>query len=164
MDQPEPAAAQPTAEDAAQQEAATLKAQFLNGISWFYWIGALSLVNMAMSHFADRKFIIGLGITEVLDALAFADGKQVSVGWMAASVLVSVGFIGLGYLGRKGKRAFIIAGLAFYALDAALLIFAKDVLSVLFHAYAGWSIFRGFQALGKILTGLPATTVKPVST
>ena len=159
MDQPEKPAAEPTAAEIAQQNVAAIRQQFLNGVSWFYWIGALSLINLALGHFLHRKFIFGLGIPALLDTRAFEQGK-INPGWIAASVAVSLGFMGLGFLGRKGKRLFIILGLAIYALDLALLVLAKDWLSVLFHGFAGWSIIKGYQALGTILAGVPDSTVK----
>ena len=162
MDQPQ-AAPQPQAEADAQQHLETIRAQFLNGISWFYWIGGLSLINIAMGHFLERKFIFGLGFTEVLDFLAFRNGDHVSAPWLAASIAVSLAFIALGYLGRKGKRVFILAGLGFYVLDAALMAYGQDWLAVLFHAFAGWSIFKGFQALSQILSAGTAA-VQPAGT
>jgi hypothetical protein len=141
-------------------DAERLKNDFLGGISWFYWIGGLSLVNLGFLTLADRKFIVGLGLTEVF--YAFAMEAAQGMPWMAAAVLVSALFIGLGYMGRKGKKAYILGGLGFYILDAGILIMADDFLSLLFHAYAGFMIFRGYRALGKILAAARATAAKDV--
>jgi hypothetical protein len=130
---------------------AALKGQFLNGVGWFYWIGGLSIVNIGMG-FADRKFLFGLGITELVDAVAQA-GEHASLPLLALSVAISLGFIGLGYQGRKGKQGFILAGLVVYALDAGLLLVIQDWLSAAFHAFAGYSIFKGYRALKQILAG-----------
>jgi hypothetical protein len=149
--QPAPAAAEAVAIDPA---VAALPGQFLNGVGWFYWIGGLSLVNIAAG-FLGRKFIFGLGITEYVDAMAQA-GESTSVPLLALSAAISLGFIGLGYMGRKGKEAFILAGLLIYAVDAGVLAMMKDWLGVAFHAFAGYSIFKGYQALKQILAGAAA--------
>ena len=131
-----------------------LKSQFLNGVGWFYWIGGLSIVNIGMS-FVDRKFLFGLGIAEIIDAMAQAGGRT-SMPLLALSVAISLGFIALGYQGRKGKQGFILAGLVIYALDAGLLLIFHDWLSAAFHAFAGYSIFKGYGALKQILGGAAA--------
>lgn len=135
-------------------EAEALKAKFLNGVSWFYWIGGLSIVNIGMG-FLERKFIFGLGISELLQAFAL-EGASVSIPLLAVGVAVSLAFMGLGWQARKGKKPFILGGLAFYAADAALLAMESDWISVAFHAYAGYSIFKGYSALKTIAAGLAA--------
>ena len=151
-----PAAAEAVAEEVSPEliEAEALKAKFLNGVSWFYWIGGLSIVNIGMG-FLERKFIFGLGISELLQAFAL-EGAAVSIPLLAAGVAVSLAFMGLGWQARKGKKAFILGGLAFYAADAALLAMESDWISVAFHAYAGYSIFKGYTALKTIAAGLAA--------
>lgn len=152
---------QPTAQDLEAERIEKLRREFLGGISWFYWIGALSLVNIGMILLADRRFIIGLGITDILSYFGAGEGiGGISPVWIGASVLVSVLFIWLGFQGRKGKQAYILGGLAFYALDAGLLVLGEDYLSVLFHGYAGFMIFKGFRALKQILAAGRSTTAE----
>lgn len=149
-------AAEAAAEEISPElaEAEALKAKFLNGVSWFYWIGGLSIVNIGMG-FVERKFIFGLGVSELMQAFAL-EGASISIPLLAASVAVSLAFMGLGWQARKGKKAFILGGLAFYAADAALLAMESDWISVAFHAYAGYSIFKGYTALKTIAAGLAA--------
>lgn len=152
MDQQNPSVeAQSQAQDPEAQRIDKLKGEFLGGISWFYWIGGLSLINIAFGMLANRKFIVGLGVTEIFDSLAFGDGPGVGYAWIAASILVSGLFIWLGFLGRKGKKAAILGGLVFYVLDGVLMAIAQDWLAVLFHGYAAFMIFKGFQALKEIM-------------
>ena len=54
---------------ALEEEAAILHQKFRNGVSWFYWIAGLSIVNSLMIMVADRAFIFGLGITQITDAV-----------------------------------------------------------------------------------------------
>lgn len=147
------AKAEPTAAEyaALDPELTALPGQFLNGVGWFYWIGGLSLVNIGAG-FVGRKFIFGLGITEFIDAVAQA-GETTSLPLLALSAVISLGFLGLGYMGRKGKQGYILAGLIIYAVDAIVLLTMEDWLSVAFHGFAGYSIFKGYQALKKILAG-----------
>jgi hypothetical protein len=154
MDQQNPSAAS-EAHDLEAERIAKLKGEFLGGVSWFYWIGGLSLVNIVFGLLADRKFIVGLGITEVFDALAFG-GHSIGYGWIAASVLVSALFVWLGFLGRKGKRGAILGGLVLYVLDGVLMAAFDDLLSALFHAYAAFMIFKGWKALKAILAAVPS--------
>jgi hypothetical protein len=160
MEEKDHAALTPAAQDLVSDDAERLKNDFLGGVSWFYWIGALSLVNIGFLSLANMKFIVGLGLTEVFYAIAMEAAQGIP--WMAAAVLVSALFIGLGYMGRKGKKAFILGGLVFYVLDAGILIMAEDFLSVLFHAYAGFKIFRGYQALGTIVAAARAAATEGV--
>jgi hypothetical protein len=85
-------------------------------------------------------------------------GESTSLPLLALSAVISLGFIGLGYMGRKGKQGFILAGLFIYVLDAGVLVTMQDWLSVAFHGFAGYSIFKGYQALKKILAGAAPET------
>src|SRR5438067_7750738 len=75
----------PAAQPAAARIAAapgTISPAVRGGASWFYWIGALSIINtlVAMSGNGTR-FIFGLGITQFIDAIGTHGG---SVGSLAA--------------------------------------------------------------------------------
>lgn len=150
---PEPSP-QPAVAVAIDPAAEALKGEFLKGVGWFYWIGGLSIVNIGMG-FVDHKFLFGLGVTELVDEIAKM-GESTSLPLLALSVALSMGFVGLGHMGRKGKLGFILTGLILYALDAGLLVIAQDWLSVAFHGYAGYSIFKGYGALKRILAGAAA--------
>ena len=52
---------------------------FENGSKWFYWIAGLSIIN-SVAHLAkgDFSFVIGLGITQIVDAIAFALSRRLA--------------------------------------------------------------------------------------
>ena len=54
--------------------------QLRSGVSWFYWIAGLSLINSILSVSGQSwRFIFGLGVTQLLDAFAegFAGGGKI---------------------------------------------------------------------------------------
>jgi hypothetical protein len=146
--QPGPAgtAPRPFATSGAAGDAA-LVAQLKSGASWFYWIAGLSLVNsISAATGSDWRFILGLGITQVIDALG-ADmggaGKMVTLGLdlLAASVLVLFGIFGY----KRHLWAFVV-GMALFALDGVIFLLASDWIGVGFHVFVLYCLFRGFQA------------------
>jgi hypothetical protein len=121
--------------------------QFRSGISWFYWIAALSLVNTLSAHFANTVFVVGLGATQWLEAYLTATGAEGMTLPLIATAMISGVFAALGYFGLKGKDAAILAGLGLYAADAAIVASYSDWLALAFHAYALFSIWKGYSTL-----------------
>lgn len=123
-------------------------ARVRGGAGWFYWIAGLSLINSAVVIFGGNfHFVIGLGMTAVVDALA----KQVGSAGTVLDIVIN-GFIAgifflFGSFARKAQKWAFAVGMAIYALDALLLLMVKDILSVGFHAYALYAIYRGFSAI-----------------
>ena len=122
-----------------------------NGARWFYWIGGLSLVNavIVMAN-GDWNFIAGLGITQLISALALglaADlGAGVTVVAFALSLLVVGACVGLGFLAEKGHTWAFILGMVLYTLDALIFLWFQDLLPLAFHAVALYFIYRGLAA------------------
>jgi hypothetical protein len=125
-----------------------------NGVSWLYWIAALSLVNSVAALLgSDWRFIIGLGITQFIDAFAmgFGNGGKVVafvLDLMAAGILVVLGIFANKYHGWAA-----IVGIVLLALDAVIVALAalgtgegSLWISFAFHAWAIFQIFRGFRA------------------
>ena len=115
--------------------------------SWFYWIAALSLVN-SISAFtgSDWRFILGLGITQIIDALGQdieGSGKFIALvlDLVAAGVLVL-----FGVFGGKGHLWAFIVGMVLFALDGVIFLLAQDWIGVAFHAFVLYCFVRGFQA------------------
>ncbi len=67
-----------------------------------------------------------------------------------------------GVFSYKRYTAVFIAGLALYGLDGLLCLWAQDWFSVAFHAFAGFSIFKGMQA-GMQLNRLEAVPAQPMA-
>lgn len=131
------------------------ESQFHNGASWFYWIAALSLLNTLVSLFnGSIGFISGLGITQVIDAAAYAlkdfFGSGVIYFGTFIDLLFIAGFFLLGKLSYKRKKWAMIVGIVIYSLDLLTFLFITDYLSIGFHLLAIYSIFRGIQAADKL--------------
>ena len=118
----------------------------INGASWFYWIAALSLVNSAIAlSGAQWHFIIGMGVTEVMDYIGNSTGGIGKAAAFAINVVIA-GVVALfGVFARRGQKWAFLVGGALYAIDGVLLLLFRDFLSAAFHAYALFFIFRGFK-------------------
>jgi hypothetical protein len=131
-----------------------LEKRVKNGVSWLYWIAALSLVNSVSALFgSDWRFIIGLGITQFIDAFAMgfgSGGKVVAfvLDLVAAGILVVLGIFANKYHGWAA-----IVGIVLLALDGLIVALAalgsgegSLWISFAVHVWAIVMIFRGFQA------------------
>lgn len=144
---------------------ATLAARLRVGTKWFYWIAALSLVNSLILTFGGHiSFIIGLGITQVVDGLFLEMGQSGAFISFGIDLIIAAIFAGFGYFGAKNLSWVIILGLALYALDALIFVLipnTPDFFSLAFHGYAGYGIWRGLAAgltLNKIARGTESST------
>ena len=144
----------------------SLKVRLRSCTSWFYWIAGLSILNSVTSLFGlTITFVIGLGATQVVDAITnmlandFGTGNS-GILLRGAGLFVNLilaGTIALfGYLAIKGKRWALITGMVLYLADAILLLVFKDWLGVLFHGWALFSLFKGISIM-KNLRDLEAT-------
>jgi hypothetical protein len=122
-------------------------ARLRSGASWFYWIAGLSIINsIAAVSGGDWRFIFGLGVTQLIDAL----GKGFSGGAVAVTlvldVLVTGMFVLFGVFAHKRHLwAFIVGGVLFL-LDTFLILLFKDWIGVAFHAWVLFSLFVGAKA------------------
>lgn len=123
------------------------------GASWFLWVAGLFLVNSVLSlSGAGFRFIFGLGIAQVVDALAHQAGNPGVVldivinGFVAAVLLLFWKFA------RKGQKWAFLIGMTVYALDGLLLLSFKDILGVAFHAYALFRMYQGLARVGTLRT------------
>ncbi len=157
MQNPVPLTATPD-QMAAIQNRLVLERRFKNGVNWFYWIAGLSIVNsVAYLSGLTLAFVIGLGVTQIVDAFMGEVAKEFV---QSATVLRVIGlfidlclagvFLLFGYLGRKQYRAAIITGMVLYALDGILLLLFQDYLGGAFHVWALISIWSGLKALGQL--------------
>jgi len=116
------------------------------GAKWFYWIAGLSLVNsIVVISGGQFHFVVGLGVTSVVDELARQIGSAGVVLDLVINGLVAGLFALFGYFGCKAQKWAFVMGMALYLLDGLLLLMVKDIFSVAFHAYALYAIYRGFS-------------------
>jgi hypothetical protein len=117
------------------------------GAGWFLSIAILSGANALLQIFdAKIRFIFGLGITQLVDAMARGMGER-----GPTLILVVDGlFIGMLILcsrwARTGSQGAFLGGMIAYALDGVLLLYFRVWLDAAVHAYALWMIWQGFAA------------------
>lgn len=155
---PVPAATQPSARSAPRAAPGTpasatreaLERQRKNGALWFYWVAALSLVNSVVALTGQEwRFIIGLGITQLADALAARTGHGgVTVALVDAAVIG--GFVLLGRFALRGGLWAFGVGAAFYALDGLIFLAARDWVGVAFHVFVVVMTVRGLAAARRL--------------
>lgn len=130
------------------------------GAKWFYWIGGLSLVNsIASISGGSFHFVIGMGITSVVDELARQAGAAGNVLDLVINGLLAGLFFLFGYFACKLQKWAFFTGMALYALDTLLVLAAKDILSVAFHVYALYAIYRGFTFLNQAQAPAPLSAM-----
>jgi hypothetical protein len=136
---------------AAALQLARVKARIRVSADWFFWIAGLSILNtVIMEAGGGIRFIVGLGITEVVDAVMAhqASGAHLA-GWIVNLVIAGV-FALFGKFGREGSKGAFIVGMVLYAGDALLMANFKIWLGVAFHAYALYRIYLGMAALNQL--------------
>ncbi len=117
------------------------------GANWFYWIAGLSVVNtIAALSGGNFHFVLGLGITEVTDALRAPQARMFG---FFIDVLVLGFFVMCGYFGAKAQKWAFVMGMTFYLLDSGITLLAQDWLSFAFHIYALICVWRGFSHIAK---------------
>lgn len=116
------------------------------GARWFYWVAAVSLINTVVALAGQHwRFIIGLGTTQVANALALRTGR----GWAPALLLDLVligGFVLLGYLALQRHLWAFAVGIAAYALDGLIFLAARHWIGLGFHVFVLVMVCKGFQA------------------
>lgn len=121
--------------------------QVKSGAGWFYWIAGLSLVNTIASLAGSSwGFIIGLGITQVFDAIAGAAGGSGKFIAIALDAVVLGIFVLFGFLAGKCKAWAFLVGMILYALDGLIFLVMADWMATGFHVLALYFMFKGWQA------------------
>jgi hypothetical protein len=134
-----------------QARIALAQAKIKRSASWFDWIAIFSVVNaVILLANGGFHFLIGLGITEVITVLS-RQGNGAVIGLVLA-VIVAAFFWGMGHLTKKGQMWALILGIVFYVLDAGILVFLQDWLSVAFHAYALFRLSQAFSGIKELQT------------
>jgi hypothetical protein len=122
------------------------------GANWFYWIAGLSVINsIAFISGANFHFVIGLGVTEVANALAQAmKGEGAAMVMKVFAIIFDlvaiIGFALTGYFANKPFQAAFIVGIIVYVIDGLIVLAFGDFLMAAFHAFALYGIIRGFLA------------------
>ncbi len=121
---------------------------------WFAAIAAFSFVNSLLITFGAKvSFVIGLGVTQVVDAVVAAIREE--AGASSATALSVIGLaINLCILGLvmviwwacgKGSKMAYIIGMVLYGLDGLLFVLVADWIGVGFHAFFLFMLWGGYR-------------------
>lgn len=132
-----------------------LEMRIRSGAHWFFWIAGLSLINSVILQFnGNWSFLAGLGITQLIDGLGAqvsnSVGSSGTVVAMVLNVTVFGAFVVLGMQARKRQNWAFIVGMALYALDGLLFLLVQGWLSMAFHIFALYCIFKGMSANNRL--------------
>jgi len=136
-----------------------LSQQLRGGANWFYWIAGMSAVNTFLYLTgSDTRFIIGLGMTQVIDIFAglMAGGLSQTLAGIVSGVGLALSFaldglfVVFGIMANRYKRWAFIVGMVLYALDTVIFLLLTDWFALLFHGLALFGLWRGTQALNAI--------------
>ncbi len=142
----------------AIRERLALEGAAMSGANWFLWIAGLSAINTGLFlSGSDWMMIVGLGSTALLSWMFVDTGLLGVIVAIGATLTMGGLFAGIGLFARKRLAWAFIVGMVLYVLDGALFLLVGDYLSVAFHAYATYSIFRGFQAMRALTSPSPVT-------
>lgn len=121
-----------------------------SGARWFYWVAGLSLVNSLASLAGQKwRFVLGLGITQLADALAAHSGRGIEVVAVLDAVIVA-SFVLLGRFALQGRVWAFGVGAAIYALDGLIFLGLRDWVGVAFHVFVLVMTVRGLDAARRL--------------
>jgi hypothetical protein len=117
------------------------------GAGWFLTIAILSGVNSLLQIFdAKIRFIFGLGITQLVDAVAHGMGQGGTTVMLVVDGLFIVMLVLCSRWAKTGSQGAFLGGMIAYALDGVLLLYFSMWLDAAVHAYALWMIWQGYSA------------------
>ena len=117
------------------------------GAGWFLTIAILSGANSLLQIFdAKMRFIFGLGITQVVDAVGHSAGQNTLFVTMAVDGLFIVMLVLCSKWAKAGSQGAFVGGMIAYALDGVLLVLFSVWLAAVVHAYALYMIWQGYVA------------------
>lgn len=136
-----------------------LQMQHKSGASWFYWIAVLSVINSIVILVGSQwSFIVGLGITQLVDGIAMGVAQQASaqsglilkVMGFIFNLLIAGLFVFFGAFARRRNTWAYVVGMVLYAFDGLIFLLVMDFLSIGFHIFALVCINSGLQASIKL--------------
>lgn len=136
-----------TAPPAAADPRVPIILRMRRGAGWFITIALLSGVNSVLQIFeAKIRFIFGLGITQVVDALAHGAGQNGTILMIAVDGIFIVMLILCAKWAKAGSQGAFLGGMIAYALDGVLLLLFSKWIDAAVHAYALYMIWQGYSA------------------
>lgn len=130
---------------------------YRSGANWFYWIAGLTLITSIITvGGGDWRFLISLGTTQVIDAIAIALSEQLGgatqvIGLVLDIVIIAL-FVFFGVMaGKKNLWAYLI-GMIVFGLDGLVSLMIGDLIGVLAHGVVLFFTIRGYLAGRELVT------------
>lgn len=129
-----------------------IDSQFKNRANWFYWIAALSFINSLIIILGGEiSFIVGLGATQILDAIALGLKTNSSMNLDSLLFIISLFISGIfdlfGYFAKLKHMGIFITGMILYGLDGLIFFLIGDWLGFGFHVFVLFGLWGGLKAL-----------------
>jgi hypothetical protein len=130
-------------------------ASIRGGANWFFWIAALSAVNVVLiASGSETTMIMGLGVTIAFQAAAKGLIEQGVHGAGLVAYIIDVAILGLfallGWKARQERSWAFIAGMALYLLDSMVFLAAQLWLAVGFHAFVLFMLWGSYGLLRRL--------------
>ncbi|HZI63116.1 MAG TPA: hypothetical protein VFD62_20640 [Pyrinomonadaceae bacterium] len=128
-----------------------LTQRYKSGANWFYWIAGLTLVTSFLSFSGtDWRFLISLGTTQVIDALAaeLSDegGGAPKIIAIVLDVILAGVFVVFGVLANKKLLWAYILGMTIFVLDGVVSLVVEDWIGAIAHVVVLVFMVPGFLA------------------
>ena len=129
--------------------------QLNSGANWFNWIAGLSMVNTLIAISGSHwNFLAGLGSTQIVTAIATLPKLNLGTAGIAIAIIFNLIISGIlalfAYFAKKRQTWAFLVGMILYAVDGLIFLLGMDLLSIGFHIFALFFIFKGFQACREI--------------
>lgn len=142
----------------AAQKKLILEKRIKSGANNFFWIAGFSLINTVIYITGGSvNFVMGLGITQVVDGIARGLGSDggsnaivISAVGLGIDLAIAAMFVLFGMLSRKGNRMVLAFGAILYIMDALIFVYVQDWYAALFHALMLIGLWNGYKAMGEL--------------
>jgi len=139
-----------------EMEHADLATKYKSGANWFFWIAGLTIVTSILSFTgANWRFLISLGTTQVIDALANAMSEELGgapkVVALVLDLILSGVFVVFGVLANKKFLWAYILGMAVFIVDGLVSMLVQDWVGVIAHVVVVFFMVPGFMAGRKLV-------------
>lgn len=146
-----PALSPLSAAGSTPQVAQMLLSRARTGSGWFLVIAILSMVNSVIARIGGGlSFIVGLGITQIFDAVAKGQGNDPTSSGMIFAFVLDLAVAGLFLLfwrlTQKGQTSAFVVGMVIYGIDGLIFLMGPQLPALAFHAYALYRIFSGYRS------------------
>jgi len=128
-----------------------LQARVRSSAGWLMAVALFSVVNSALGFFdAKLHFIVGLGVTQVVDGIGKVGGTAGSAAGFVVSLCMAGVFVIFWKFAREGRKWAFLSGMILYALDGLIFLGLGLWLDFGFHVFAIFNMYKGLSALNEL--------------